>query len=610
MSNASSTTKTAKDYADEKQANLYKMFPQDSFLGNKTNVEHAIEWITFFRQNLNRFVSDYLGIKLYWYQMIAIYLMGICQFICIIASRATAKSFLVALYACCRCILYPHSQIVLVSGTRGQSKLIVSEKIEKELMSMSPALRKEIKSVKKNQYESVVEFRNSSMITVVTANDNSRGYRSTCIVRDEFRQIKKSVDDGILSPFQIARQPAYMTDSYYANIQDLLEEPVDIYISSSWMDNGHWMWGIVDKAYSEMLDGKQSCLLAFDESVALKHHIKTQHYFQSEKKKQDPVTWELEFMNTRLKQNFSAFFQYNMLDECRTNRKPFYPLSNIDYLSHKKNKYAIPKQQDEIRIVSCDMAFVENAKNDNSIFTCGRLLPQTKTYSTGDGNELKVDNGYHIIISYITSIQGGDITKQALMIRRLYEDFKADYICLDVRNSGIAVLDILEKVMYDPERECEYTPLTCMNDESLAQRNNTPGAEPRIFAISANQKMNSDIALTFRRYLSEKRIEFLPTFEYAEESILPKIHEYIASPSADVQSFYEAPFLETQALFSETSDLVAEKNPQNGVITVKELPGKRKDRYSSCSYLVWMASTLERNMSNQSNDYAYSAFYN
>ena len=237
---------------DEKQRVLYKRFPSDSFLGSEKNVAHFIDWITFFRRNLHRFATDYLGIKLFLYQTIMLYLMGISNFFVVIASRASAKSFIIALYACCRCILYPGSMIVIASSTKGQSKLIISEKIQKELMNMSPKLRNEIKRIKDNQSEIIVFFKNNSTITVVPASENARGYRSNVIIREEFRQIKKNIDDSILSPFQIVRQTPYMKDDYYTNIPELQEENVDIYISSSWYDNGNWMWGIVDRTFDDM----------------------------------------------------------------------------------------------------------------------------------------------------------------------------------------------------------------------------------------------------------------------------------------------------------------------------------------------------------------------
>lgn len=102
--------------ADDRQKELYTLFPSGSFLGNEENIDHVLLWNTFFRRNLHRFAIDFLGINLHIYQAIILYLMGICQFIVMIASRACAKSFIIALYACCRCITRPYSKIVLASA--------------------------------------------------------------------------------------------------------------------------------------------------------------------------------------------------------------------------------------------------------------------------------------------------------------------------------------------------------------------------------------------------------------------------------------------------------------------------------------------------------------
>lgn len=596
--------------ADSRQAELYKRFTTDSFLGSEKNTDHFIQWVTFFRRNLHRFAMDYLGITLHMYQIIMLYLMGVNNFIVVIASRASAKSFIIALYACCKCILYPNSLIVLSSATKGQSKLLVSEKIQKELMNLSPVLRKEILKIRDNQNEVIVYFRNHSTITVVPASENGRGYRSNVIVREEFRQIKKSVDDSILSPFQIIRQTPYMKDDFYVDIKELEEEPIDIYISSSWFDNGHWMWKIVDQAYDEMLKGKLSCLLAFDESIAIKHKIKTMRYFQTEKKKQDSITWQLEFMNARLKENQFAFFTYSMLQQNQRIKRPFYPRTSLDFRTNRKNPYDIPKQNGEVRIIACDMAFIENKRNDNSIFSCMRLLPDFTTYNSETASDIKVHNGYRRLVTYVESVQGGDVVKQALRIRQLFEDFGADYIVLDLRNAGVSIYDLLARIMYDDERDIEYAPLSCMNDESVANRIKIEGANPCIFVISASAKLNSDIATDFWRVLNNKQIDLLISFEKASEEVLPNIKEYANAPDANVQVFYEAPFLETQAFISETTSLVYERKEQTGAIVIKEQGANRKDRYTSISYGSWFASALEKDLISASDEYEYAVFIN
>ena len=598
-----------KKYADERQLNLYKKFPSTHFLSNPTNVHNTLLWSTFFRRNFHRIAIDYLGIKLHPYQQLILYLMGISHLIVIVACRAAAKSFIIALYACCKAIVKPGSKIVLGSATRGQSKLIISEKIKNELMNMSPALCKEIRDIKDSSNESIVYFKNGSTIKVFTANENARGLRSTDAVREEFRQILKNIDDSIISPFQTIRQAPYMIDPYYSSIEDLKEDPIDIYISSSWFDDGHWMWDIADQAFLGMLNDETSVMLAFDESITLKHNIRTQKQMQQEKKKQDPITWKIEFLNLKIKNNASAFFTYSMLTENQTLRQVFYPRNHKDVKFHKRNKYSIPKQNGEIRAISCDIAFVEGKQNDNSVYSCIRGIPETLTFQT-ERSEIEIKQGYKRQYPYIESNQIGDTTKQAIRIRQLYDDFEADYIVLDTRNGGIQLLYALGKTLYDEERGIEYSPIKCMNNDSYADVVKNPSAPAVIFAVNATQQLNSDIAYNFRRALIEKRIELLINFNKAKEEILNENSDYLEELDEDLQLGYENPFLETQAMVSECAELLYEKSPQTGIIKIYEHGHNRKDRYTSCSYGSYFFDQLELDIVNNDAEYEYSIFIN
>lgn len=596
-------------YADERQANLYKKFPSTHFLSNPKNVHNTFLWSTLFSRNFHKLATDYLGIKLHLYQQLILYLMGISQLIVIVACRAAAKSFIIALYACCKAIIKPGSKIVLGSATRGQSKLIISEKIKNELMNMSPALCKEIRDIKDSANESIVYFKNGSTIKVFTANEFARGLRSTDAVREEFRQIDKNIDDSVISPFQTIRQAPYMIDPYYSSIEDLKEDPIDIYISSSWFDDGHWMWDIVDQAYKDMLDDGRSAMLAFDESITLKHNIRTQRQMQQEKKKQDPITWQIEFLNLRIRNNASAFFTYAMLMDNQTLKQVFYPRNHKDVKFKKKNKYAIPKQDGEVRCISCDIAFVEGKQNDNSVYSCIRGIPESMTYTTENG-EVEVKQGYKRQYSYIESNQIGDTTKQAIRIRQLYDDYEADYIILDTRNGGLQVLYALGKTLYDEDRGIEYSPLSCMNNETYAAAVKNPNAPAVIFAINASQQLNSDIAYSFRRSLLERRAEFLINYNLAKETILSENEDYKNEFNIEVQFEYERPFLETQSMISECAELLYEKSPQTGAVKIYEQGGNRKDRYTSCSYGGYFFDQLELDLLVDSEEFEFCVLVN
>lgn len=425
-----------KNYADDRQLNLYKKFPSTHYLSNPNNVLHVMAWCTFWRRNLHRFCEDYLQIHLYWFQQITLYMMGISNLITIIASRNDSKSFMIALYACCKCILYPGTKFVIGSATKGQAKLIVSEKIQTELMNWSPALRQEIEQISTNPNNIFVSFKNGSKIMVYVANDNARGLRSNDSCREEFRMIKKVIEDTVISPFQTPRRPQYILDAYYAEIPELYEAPTDIYISSSYIDNGNvWMWDIVDQTFDEMLKNNHAVLLTFDESITLKHKLKLRSQLITEKKKQDPISWKTEFLNLRVKDSIKSYFTYDMLSKCQTSKNVFRPRKESDFRNNRKNKYAIPKQDNEVRVVSNDIAFVAGNKNDNSVYSCIRAIPESSVYDSEKGS-VEVKQGYRRVYPYIESNQIGDTVKQAIRIRQLYEDFEADYIVIDARNGG------------------------------------------------------------------------------------------------------------------------------------------------------------------------------
>lgn len=597
-------------YADDNQLLVYKNFPSTHYLSNQNNVLNILAWGTFFRRNMHRFVIDYLKISLYEYQALAIYMMGISNLICIIASRNDAKSFIVAVYAVARCLLYKGTKFRIGAATEKQAKLIVSEKIIDELCDWSPILRKEIESYGIRSNDIFVKFRNGSKITVFVANENARGLRANGIAREECRQIKKKVEDSVISPFQTPRKPKYMLKDDYKNNPVLKEEPVDIYISSSWYDDGNWMWEIAEQSLDAMKKHKGGVMLAFDESITLKHDLKTIDQLIKEKKKQDPATWKIEFLNLRIRESMFSYFTYSMLINRQVLKHVFYPRNIIDFKSGKKNKYAIPKQDNEIRVISNDIAFVAGKQNDNSVYSCIRGIPEIITYQN-DSNSIEVKNGFRRQYPYIESNQLGDTTKQAVRIRQLYEDFNADYIVIDARNGGGQIVYTLQKVLYDEERGVEYEPLKCMNNDDYSKVCSDPSAKECIFIINATQTLNSDIAIAFRKALTEGKIDFLINYNLAKEEILNNNKDYLDSlDSTDIQIEFERPFLETQAMINECAELQYEKLPQTNAIKIYEKGSNRKDRFTSCSYGSYFFDLLERDSFGGGSDYEYSTLIN
>lgn len=604
---------------DAYQKIIHKKFPLSSWLSNKNNFERILDWITFYRKNLPVFVEHYLGLSIHWYQIIWLYILNSFKTIVIIAGRASAKSYVIAIFSCSKCILYPNTKVVIASGTKKQAGLIVKEKIQKELMPKSENLRREIKKISTNQNDIEVVFHNGSSIVVVVGDENALGYRSTILIFEEFKRIKKYVVDKVLKPFQMTRPIQFMTNEEceqygvkYRNNNDFIEESTNVYISSA-APTSHWMGKLLKETVKSKYNDGLSCMLATDYSIALKHAIKTVNDLIEAKRSTDPITWREEYENEMLREGASAYFKYELLNKNRRNKKAFYPRLNDDVRNKRKNPYDIPKQQDEIRILSCDMAFIERAnKNDNSCFSCIRALPESITYTSSsiDGNSIEIKNGYRRILSYIEASPGCDVDKQAIRIKQLYYDFNADYIVLDTRNGGLMVYDRLAKILYDEDRDCEYPAWKCINDEDIAKRVNVSGAVENLYAINASAKLNDDIAKSLRGILDTKMCDLLVNLDEAQDILQKNVPEYTNAIDGETMAFYERPYAETQALINEMMELEYTRNEQTGMVTLYETGSNTKDRYVSLAYGNYYINILEKDLMSDNDEYEFSTLVN
>ena len=553
--------------------------------------ERLIEWITFYRRNVHRFVEHYLGIKLYPYQIMWIYLMGISDSFVAICSRGTAKTWLVGVLACARAILYPNSEVVAVSSTKAQAGLII-QKIS-ALQKDHPNLAREIDKIVTNMNLWEVTFHNGSSIRVVASRDSSRGQRSTFIIYEEFRLIDKEVLDAVIRPTKYIRQTPYLHKEEY---KDLGEEPKEVFISSAY-HKGLWWFDETKKNIRAMLKGENVFFIALDYLLCIKHHIKTKRQIEDERSKMDEITALEEYDNIPWGESSDAYFKLKMFERVRKVSKAFYPQNPSTY-NTKRNPYNIPKSEGEMRILTCDIAQRAGVTNDLSISSCIRLLPTTK--------------GYFRELVYLESKSGKNSIVQALRVKQLWHDFEADFIVIDIASAGIAVFDSLSQVTKDEERDIEYPAMTVFPHESLDEKviedlvkNHTLGinALPIIYPISATAKLNSQIAVDFRDKLQKKMWGFLYDQNKAEDYLISSSYskEYLED-----QTLFISPYVQTDLLVNECINLSATWSLGN--IKLTEPSGGRKDRYSSVSYGNYFISFFDHDLikdEDMSDDFDY-----
>lgn len=543
------------------------------------------------RKNPHLFAEEFLGLNLFLYQFFLLWAMNKYSFFMYIASRGQGKSYIIAIYCIIRAILYPNTNIVIASGTRGQSRLIITEKIL-NLKNNSVNLDREIKEFKTGTNECYVLFKNGSKITAVTSGDGARGYRANILIVDEFRLVSKKIIDEILRPFlNVNRTPPYLKNPKY---EHLTEENKEIYISSAWYKN-HYIWDMFKSYLKNMQTGVDYFVAVLPYQLSIFHNLLSKKRVEQQMIADDfdRMSFDMEYEALFVGENENAYFRLDDIMKCRTIPKAFYPPTNTEFVENKnlskpKNLSNIPKKLGEYRLIGVDIAMMGSSKllkNDTTAFTLMRLLP--------DGD------GYRRDIVYLESISGGHTETQAIRLKQLYSDFEADYVVMDTNGNGLAIYDACTRILYDELRDIEYEAWTSFNNEKMNERRLEKEAIPVIYSIKASAEINHYIATGLRTSFEKQKIRLLRSdIEIKEDFIESKGY---LKKTADEQYRMLRPFVTTTALQNELINLIYEV--RSGFIKIKEVGTTTKDRYSSLAYCNYYANELEKELkSNQSDD--------
>lgn len=536
-------------------------------------------WASFYRANPHRFARDYLGLKLKKFQQIILNEMFRKVNSIYLASRGGGKSFLLAIFCVCYCILFPGTTICLASKTRGQAIEII-DKIQTILMPLSANLRLEIGDIKSNQAESFIAFRNGSIIKVVTAADSARHNRATILIVDEYRMVDKNTIDTVLRKFLTSpRHPGFMDKPEYAGYP--IERTKELYASSCWYE-AHWSYKHVQSYVVNMIRGRSYFCCAMPYQLAIKENLLDKERVEDEMSETDfnEVQFHMEMCALFWSQASSGLYSFEEIDKNRVIQHPFYPRS-ITGRHQDKQLRIPPKRVGEKRILSADIALMASGKNKNdatSIFI-NQMLP------TPSGK-------YISNIVYTENNEGLRTEAQALIIRKLFDEFECDYLVIDRTGLGLGVVDALTADMYDQATGDTYGALSCCNDEEIAKRCTVSNAPKVIWAVKGAPEFNSNCALGLREALKQGQVRLLIS-EYDADEFLYGIKGYASLQPQDALLF-KLPYIHTTLLVNELVNL--EYETKNSVIRVKEKSGMRKDRYSSLSYNIFVAKAIEREM--------------
>lgn len=329
-----------------------------------------------------------------------------------------------------------------------------------------------------------------------------------------------------------------------------------------------------------MAKGAKQFCCALPYTLSVHHGLLTKEQIMDELTAPDfdSVSWAIEMEAMWWGENSNSYFKLEDIDKNRTLERAFYPQDNIDY--DPRAKSSLPKVKGEIRLIGLDVALMKGAKNDNSIFTLMRIVPNGSSYQRQ--------------VVYMEHMNGGHSEAQAVRLRQLYDDFEADYVVMDTQGVGMSIYDNLVKTLYDKERDIEYPAWTCFNDKAMAERCIAPDAMPVIYSMKVTSALlNHEIAVNLREDLKQGRIKLLANDMEMREEFRHKKKFAKLTPEEQVQML--APYMQITILTNEMINLSYQMSDA-GLIKIFETGSSRKDRYSSLAYANHLARTLEKDL--------------
>lgn len=521
-----------------------------------TNWDAMEEQIIFYRTHLDIAVEDmFAPIKLTRVQHVIMREFGNCKDTQLCCSRGFGKTWLAIVGAFALGVLYPGSNILVVSATAQQATIALGKL--KQLVEQNANLANEISAtnvrtlVQVSKDSSRCTLKNGSVIESGSI-DSLRGRRAKIVIVDESRDIDQEKLDAIVSP--IKNETRYNPRAY--GFKDYASKTITL---SSACEKSNPYFSAYMKTVNNMAKGdKTYCAFALDYNAAVANGITDMEYFEEERNKLADLTFQMEYGAKFIGISSNSAFPFELISKCRT-------LENVELCQPKgsKSQYCI----------SLDIATSEASDADNSIVT---VVKYTE----------KKDGSYGKKLVYIRSFHGVKLDALANEIRKLYHiQFpNTSVIQYDARGLGDSFDRFFDNEWVDIISGKEYPPLV-FDDTPNMNTNAIQALHPFRAVQSLNQRIYSNLRVSLEKGSIElpisSRINRAKQAENANANKQMSKEEY-------------AIFDETDALQYEMSNIVAKVGASGNILYDVPRSNMHKDRYSSLAMNIDYICELEK----------------
>lgn len=519
------------------------------------------EWakqIHYWRTHLDVFIEDYFKIRLKDVQRVEARAFGNCQTLYFVQSRGFGKTWLTAICCIAMAVLYPGSQIAVISGTAEQAKLIL-KKIESyfsrnEIVFNEIEMLNSKKPVQVQQNKARCGFKNGSVIESYSIG-TFRGNRAKILVIDEAPEVKEDDLNAVAKPVLNYTREVCVQN----NFKDYESKIVSI--TSACLKNNYFYDAFVKTLRRMAAGDTKAFACALDYRSAARVGISPMSFFEGERRDLPAEKFMMEYGSIFLGAEEGSLFPYELTERCRV-------LSDVET--------AMPNKSRAEYIMSVDLATSSRKTADNAVVTIFKLIERE-------------DGMYVKRVVYIRSYHGKRLDSLATEVRKLLVKFpNIIKIIFDHRGLGDAFPQFMSQPWTDPETKKEYPPLVLDTERSIIA-GAIPLLHPFVASMSMNQALISSTTIALERGMLELPMQ--------SRKLIDGHVAMNDDDASEVERKFtqeeKAIFVEADALQVEMGNIVSKPTQSGNVVYDTAKTTQHKDRYSSLAMGIQYISMLE-----------------
>lgn len=533
------------------------------------------QYIAFWREYPDMFV-DFMQtgynpdikptFQLYAYQRVFLRIAIRYRYVYVVQPRAYSKSFLSVLILMIRAILYPGAQLFSTAGGKEQAASILEEKVQ-DICTKIPAFKREIdwrrgSGTTEQKDNCKYVFKSGSSISNLAARESSRGQRrhggliEECVGVDQ-----KILQEVVIPTMNVSRRCADGT----VQEEEVLNQS-QIYITTAGYKGTFSYDKLIQVLVQMITEPEKAFVMGGTYRVPQTVGLISKKFIQDVMKDTsfNEASFQREYESKWTGSVEDAFFNGERFDRSRVLQKPEYEYSNR---STDASYYVIAM---DVGRRGCD-----------SVFNVIKVVPQ----ATG----LPYKNIVNII-----KMADEHFEDQAIMVKKLFYQYRARRMVIDGNGIGMPLIDYLVKSQTDSNTGEVYPPFGIYNDkDNYYKKYITPDTElDAIYIIKAHAPENTAMHSNFQSQLNSGKLKFLISERDAKAKLLGTKLGQGMTP--EERNEYLMPYQYTSILKDELMNL---REENEGVNIILKQANKRikKDTFSSLEMGLYYIMLEEEN---------------